>query len=171
MGAGELTIGQVKKQANGSFTGTLSRVYEGHTCKQVWRMLTEPQSMAQWLAAGTIEQKAGGQVKIDFVDSGILIDSQVLAIQPEELLSYSWSSGNEPQRPLSWQLTDVPDGVQLTLTASIPAGEDAAKAFAGFEGHLDMLAGALEGVPMKFPFQLFLQARTEYTAAIDKLGE
>ena len=38
-----------------------------------------------------------------------------------------------------------------------------AKACAGFEGHLVMLAAALEGVPIKFPFDLFMQARAAYS--------
>ena len=54
------------------------------------------------------------------------------------------------------------EGTHLTLTVGIPAGEDAAKACAGFEGHLEMLAAALEGVPIKFPFDVFLAARKAY---------
>lgn len=169
MGEPEFKTGSVQKQPDGSFIGTLSHTYEGHTREQVWRMLTEPKSMAQWLSEGTIEQKVGGKVKIDFVDSGILIESTVLEIEPNHVLSYSWSSGDEPQRPLRWQIDEVPNGVQLSLQSGIPAGEDPAKAYAGFEGHLEMLAGALEGVPLKFPFQLFLQARQAYTELINKL--
>jgi len=44
----------------------------------------------------------------------------------------------------------------------LPEGEDPAKACAGFEGHLEMLAAALEGVPIRFPFDLFVQARKVY---------
>jgi hypothetical protein len=47
----------------------------------------------------------------------------------------------------------------------VPAGEDAARAAAGFETHLEMLAAALEGVPIKFPFQLFKELRAAYQAA------
>ena len=45
----------------------------------------------------------------------------------------------------------------------VPAGEDPAKACAGFEGHLEMLAAALEGVPIRFPFDLYKSARAAYT--------
>ena len=54
------------------------------------------------------------------------------------------------------------EGTRLELQVRLPAGEDAAKACAGFEGHLEMLAAALEGVPIKFPFDLFLKARAGY---------
>ncbi len=155
-----------KKKEDGSFEGTLQRVYEDHTRDEVWRMLTESASMAQWLAPGTIELREGGKVKIDFADSGIVIESTVLECEPGQVLAYSWSSGDEPQRPLAWHLKDVDGGVKLTLTVGVPADEDPAKACAGFEGHLEMLAAALEGVPIKFPFDLFLKARAAYSSQL-----
>jgi hypothetical protein len=53
-------------------------------------------------------------------------------------------------------------GTQLILTIRLPAGEDAAKACAGFDAHLEMLAAALEGVPIRFPVDHFLKARRAY---------
>src|SRR5690606_30786927 len=106
------------------------RVYE-HDQAALWRMLTEPQALAQWLAPGTIELRSGGAVRIDFADSGTVIDSKVLALDPPRLLEYSWSSGNEPERPLRWELNPVAGGTQLVLTVRIPASEDASKACAG----------------------------------------
>lgn len=153
-------LGQLRKTENG-FEGVLTRVF-GHDRAAVWRMLVEPVAIAQWLAPGTIVWREGGAVRIDFVDSGIVIESTVTAFEPQQLLSYSWSSGDEPERPLRWELADAPGGTQLTLTVGVPANEDAAKACAGFEGHLDMLAAALEGVPIKFPFERFLAARSAY---------
>ncbi|TAL94202.1 MAG: SRPBCC family protein, partial [Rhodanobacter sp.] len=140
----------------------LHRTYAGHDCAAVWHMLTDAASLAQWIAPGSIEPREGGRAHIDFQDSGIVIDSQVLAFDAPRVLAYSWSSGNQPLRPLRWELDDAPGGTHLTLTVTTPAGEDPAKACAGFEGHLEMLAAALEGVPIKFPFDLFLEARTAY---------
>ncbi|HQQ71868.1 MAG TPA: SRPBCC family protein [Alicycliphilus sp.] len=157
-------IGTLQRTATG-FEGRLARQLD-HDADAVWRMLTDPQAMAQWLAPGSIEPRVGGAVRIDFADSGTVIDSRVTAFEPEQVLAYSWSSGNEPERPMRWELAPAGDGTTLTLTLQIPAGEDAAKACAGFEGHLDMLAAALEGVPIKFPFQRFLQARGAYTAQL-----
>lgn len=157
-------IGTLQRTATG-FEGRLARPLD-HDADAVWRMLTDPQAMAQWLAPGSIEPRVGGAVRIDFADSGTVIDSRVTAFEPEQVLAYSWSSGNEPERPMRWELAPAGDGTTLTLTLQIPAGEDAAKACAGFEGHLDMLAAALEGVPIKFPFQRFLQARGAYTAQL-----
>jgi uncharacterized protein YndB with AHSA1/START domain len=138
----------------------------GHDQDAVWRMLTEPRHFVQWLAPGTIELHEGGRVRIDFGDSGVVIDSKVLGFDPPRLLAYSWSSGDEPGRPLRWELAPADDGTLLTLTVRLPADEDIAKACAGFEAHLDMLAAALEGVPIPFPFERYLAARRTYKDAL-----
>lgn len=152
---------------DGGFQGQLERVF-AHDCAVVWRMLTEPQALAQWLAPGSMELRPGGAVRIDFADSGVVIDSTVLALEEGALLEYSWSSGDEPERRLRWTLAQVDGGTRLGLQVQVPAGEDASKACAGFEAHLEMLAAALEGVPIHFPFQHYLAARKAYQAQLDK---
>jgi uncharacterized protein YndB with AHSA1/START domain len=81
------------------FEARLERSFD-HGRDVVWRMITQPDALVQWLAPGTIELRVGGAVHIDFVDSGITIESTVLELEPPKLLEYSWSSGDEPARPL-----------------------------------------------------------------------
>lgn len=154
--------GRITRTAAG-FEGRLERAL-AHPPAAVWAMLTEPASLAQWLAPGRIELREGGTVRIDFADSGTVIDSRLTAFAPGQLLEYSWSGGDQPLRPLRWELRPEGEGTLLNLTVRLPEEEDPAKACAGFDGHLEMLAAALEGVPIKFPFDLFLQARAVYTA-------
>lgn len=149
------------RRLGSAFEGQIERVFE-HDQDSVWRMLVEPQALAQWLAPGSIELRVGGAVHIDFADSGTVINSTVLQLDSKRLLEYSWSNGNEPERPLRWELTAIDGATRLVLTLRIPANEDAARACAGFEGHLEMLAAALEGVPIHFPVDLFLKARSTY---------
>ncbi len=146
-----------------SFEALLERVF-GHDRNVVWRMLTEPQALAQWLAPGSIEPRIGGTVHIDFADSGRTIESTVLQFDSPRLLEYSWSNGDEPERPLHWELNAVEAGTQLRLTLRLPATEDVAKACAGFDAHLEMLAAALEGVPIRFPVNYYLGRRRIYDA-------
>jgi uncharacterized protein YndB with AHSA1/START domain len=137
----------------------------GHDQDAVWRMLTVPQALAQWLAPGSIELRVGGIVHIDFEDSGRKIESVVHRLDPPRLLEYSWSSSDEPDRPLTWELNPVEKGTRLVLTLRLPVDEDIAKACAGFDAHLEMLAAALEGVPIRFPLDYFLKARQAYQKA------
>ncbi|MCC7320870.1 MAG: SRPBCC domain-containing protein [Rubellimicrobium sp.] len=157
--------GRVRRTATGS-EGQLTRRLD-HGRETVWRMLTEEAQIAQWLAPGTIEPHAGGRVRIDFGDSGLVIDSQVTACDPPSRLGFSWSSGTAPLRPLVWDLEAAGGGTLLTLTVTLPGDEDIAKACAGFDAHLEMLAAALEGVPMKFPFEHYLAARRAYQAMLE----
>jgi uncharacterized protein YndB with AHSA1/START domain len=135
-----------------------------HPAKKLWEMLTEPSCLVQWLAPGKIEPRIGGFAKLDFVDSGIVIDSAVTEFAPLKTLAYSWSGPGEPARPLCFILEPASEGTRLVLTLRVPKGEDTARAAAGFEAHFEMLAAALEGVPIKFPFQLFKELRIAYQA-------
>jgi uncharacterized protein YndB with AHSA1/START domain len=160
MSKDSVQLGRIRHLGDG-FEGRLERLVE-HDRNAVWRMLTDSQALAQWLAPGSIELRTGGVVHIDFSDSGRTIESTVLQLDSPRLLEYSWSSGDEPQRPLRWELNSVEEGTQLVLTLRLPAGEDVAKACAGFDAHLEMLAAALEGVPIRFPVDHFLKIRRAY---------
>jgi uncharacterized protein YndB with AHSA1/START domain len=155
----------VLSRADGYIEARLVREFD-HDAKAVWAMLTDPPRLVEWLAPGTIELRQGGAVKLDFTDSGIVIDSTVSAITPERLLEYSWSGPGEPTRPVRWEIVPAGAGVRLTLVLRVPEDEDAARACAGWEAHLEMLAAALEGVPIKFPFVRFKETREAYKAAL-----
>ncbi len=159
--------------------GTIRRVDAGyearltrhldHDVDAVWAMLTEPDRFVDWLAPGTMELKQGGAAKLNFTDSGIVIDSKVSAIDPPRLLEYSWSGPGEPLRPVRWQVASEAGGSRLTLTLKVPADEDVARSAAGWEAHLEMLLAAIEGVPIKFPFERFKSTRADYQAMVAKL--
>ena len=161
------TLAELRR--DGAFvTATMTRLI-GHPPAAVWAALTEPARLAQWLAPGRIELRVGGAARLDFADSGTVIDSKVSAFEPGRLIEYSWSSGDEPLRPVRWEIAPAQDGVTLTLTQKTPAGEDPGRACAGWEAHLEMLQAALEGVPIKFPFESFKAARDAYRPKVAAL--
>jgi uncharacterized protein YndB with AHSA1/START domain len=137
--------------------------------EEVWSALTDAAQLPKWLAPGAIELREGGAARLDFVDSGGVIDSKVTAIEPLRLLEYSWSSPGEPIRPIHWELEPIGAATLLTLRLTVPANEDAARAAAGWAAHLEMLQAALIGVPSKFPFELFKAAREAYREQVAAL--
>jgi len=149
-------------------TARMTRNIE-HAPQVVWRALTEPGMLAQWLAPGAIELRVGGAARLDFADSGTVIDSQVSAFEGGRVLEYSWSSPGEPLRPVRWELAADGEGCMLTLIQKTPTGEDPGRACAGWEAHLEMLQAALEGVPIKFPFESFKAARDAYRPKVAAL--
>lgn len=151
------------RRVDGRFEAKISRVIE-HDAAAVWKMLTDPSLLPQWLAPGELSQHKGGPARLNFPESGTKVDSIVTAIEPQRLIEYSWSGKGEPERPLRWEVVAEPSGSRLTLTLRIPDSEDIARTCAGWEAHLEMLAAAMEGVPIKFPFERFKAAREAYRA-------
>jgi uncharacterized protein YndB with AHSA1/START domain len=150
-------------------TARMTRAIE-HSTDVVWQALTHSAMLAQWLAPGRIELQLGGAARLDFADSGTVIDSQVSAFEPGRVLEYSWSSSGEPLRPVRWEIRPDREGAALTLIQKTPIGEDPGRACAGWEAHLEMLQAALEGVPIKFPFESFKAARDAYRPKVAALS-
>lgn len=140
------------------------------TPARVWAALTTPDILVQWLAPGEIDLRLDGAAKLNFVDSGIVINSKVSAFEDGRLLEYSWSGPDQPLRPLRFELSPQGEATRLTLTLTEPATEDVGRSCAGFAAHLEMLAAALAGVPIKFPFETFKAARDAYRAQLAATG-
>ena len=151
---------------DGYYVVKLERVLEQEQ-NAVWSMLTDPSRLVDWLAPGEIELRKGGSAKLNFVDSGIVIDSIVSEFDPPRLLEYSWSGPGEPIRPLRWETEAIENGTRLTLTLQSPGTEDIARSCAGWEAHLMMLMAAIEGIPIKFPFDLFVSTREMYRQILE----
>ncbi|MCA1813954.1 MAG: SRPBCC domain-containing protein, partial [Halobacteriales archaeon] len=90
-----------------------------HPPERVWRALTEPAQLREWLMETTFrEAKAGHRFRFtaDPVPgwNGIT-DCVVREVQPLRKLSYTWAGSNgkgEPYPPttVTWTLTPTPDG-------------------------------------------------------------
>lgn len=147
------------RSADGRVEGVLTRDLPC-PAEKIWEYLTDPKYLPLWLAQGQVEVGPGGFARLDFGQSGSVIDSPVTQAIPLQALDYSWSAPGEPERPLRWRLRAVaPAETRLLLSVTTPEADDPARALAGWDAHLEMLAAALEGVPVKFPFQHFQAVR------------
>lgn len=160
----EAELGTIKR-ARGCFEARLERVLE-HDQQSVWAMLTDSARLPEWLAPGELSKRKGGPAKLNFPESGTIIDSVVSAIDPPRLIEYSWSGPGEPERPVRWETYAHERGTRLVLTLRIPETEDIARSCAGWEAHLMMLLAAIEGVPIKFPFDRFKATREAYKGLV-----
>lgn len=165
----EFIDGRIRLEA-GRVLVRLERVLE-HPPEAVWNMLTDSVHLANWLAAGSLEAREGGRVQLDFGNSGMPIDCTITACRPHRLLSYSWSSGDAPERPLTWELLREGVCTRLCLTLSLPDDELVPIACAGWDAHLEMLVAALEGISIHFPAARFRAARSHFEKLLkDKLA-
>ena len=136
---------------------------------EVWTALTRPEKLVDWLAPGEIDPRPGGAVKLNFVDSGVVIDSLITNFDSWRVLEFSWSAPGEPERPVRFELEPVGAAVGLGLTLSVPEGEDAGRGAAGWAAHLDMLAAALADAPIAFPLDVFRTAREDFRGRVADL--
>ncbi len=157
--------------------GTIEQTDDGYVARlerylsadgaTLWSALTEPAKFVDWLAPGEIDLVTGGKAQLNFVDSGIVIDSEVTACEIPRLLEYSWSSPGEPNRPVRYEISDLGEERRLILTLTLPSDEDVARSCAGWEAHLMMLVASLEGVSIKFPFERFVETREAYNKMLE----
>jgi hypothetical protein len=82
------------------------------------------------------------------------------------LLAYSWSAGDDPERPLEWRLEPEGENTRLTLTLSLPDDDLVPIACAGWDAHMEMLMAALEGISIHFPADRFRQARASFESMV-----
>ena len=162
----QVELGTIKR-ANGRCEARLERFLE-HDQAAVWAMLTDPGRLPEWLAPGELALQKGGPAKLNFPESGTVIDSTVSAVDPPRMIEYSWSGPGEPLRPVRWEADAVSGGTRLVLTLSVPESEDIARSCAGWEAHLQMLLAAIEGVPIKFPFDRFKATREQYKGLVPR---
>jgi uncharacterized protein YndB with AHSA1/START domain len=114
----------------------------------VWRALTTPELFARWWAAGDIQPRVGHRFELDMGRWGKQ-PCEVLAVEPERLLSISFATGSLDST-ITWQLTAEGTGTLLRFTHE------------GFDLDSPLGKSAYEGMKLGWPALL---ARIEKAAA------
>jgi uncharacterized protein YndB with AHSA1/START domain len=126
---------------NETSTETLSVVIEReipHPPEKIWRALTQPHLIEEWLMKNDFQPVVGHRFNFRATPmphwNGVT-DCQVLVVEPNERLSYSWNaSGEEAAKGLktvvTWTLTPTTGGVLVRMEQSGFRPEDDA----GYQG-------------------------------------
>jgi uncharacterized protein YndB with AHSA1/START domain len=96
-------------------TQTRSVVVEreiAHAPEKIWRALTQPHLMAEWLMKTNFEPSAGQ--RFDFTADWGSVACQVLAIEPHTTLSYKWDAMGL-ESVVTWTLTPSAKGTHLRM--------------------------------------------------------
>ena len=125
-----------------------------HPPERIWRALTQDALIREWMMENDFKPVVGHQFQFRSTPvpgwNGI-IDSEVLVLEPNRTLSYSWGSMGL-KNTVTWTLTATRTGTMLRMEqAGFPADQDAA--FKGatygwqrFIGRLEqVVARAVEG--------------------------
>ncbi len=111
--------------------------FYAHAPARVWRALTTPEIHARWWAAGDVRAEVGHRFELDMGAWGKQ-PCEVLAVEPERLLKYSFAPGLL-DTTITWVLTPEGNGTRLTLLHE------------GFDVESPMGKKALEGMGKGWP--------------------
>lgn len=127
-----------------------------HPPEKLWRALTQPPLIAEWLMNNDFQPVVGHGFKFraDYLPNGAL-DCEVLAVEPNRMLSYTWGSTSDNsafsvKSVVTFTLTPTRTGTHLRMVQS-GFRPDQRQAFGGalqgwqrFLSNLEQVAGRAE---------------------------
>lgn len=145
-------------------TVRIERVLPG-PAERIWQYLTEPEFREKWLAGGSLEARAGGEMVLEFdhqrisdepgppperfADSeGYVSTCRIETWDPPRELSFSWPEPGQPDSFVHIVLEPVAgsDELRLVLTHSRLGTHELLQGVAGgWHAHLGILADRLAG--------------------------
>ena len=126
-------------------TETLSGVVEReipHPPEKIWRALTQPHLIQDWLMKNDFRPVVGHH--FNFRADWGAVDCQVLAVEPNKTLSYTWAA-YDLKSVVTWTLTPTSAGTQLRMEQS-GFRPDQRQAYQGAKGGWPRFFAALEQV-------------------------
>ena len=88
--------------------------------EKIWRALTQPHLMEEWLMKTDFKPVAGHRFSLrrdPKPDVSVVIDCQVLEIEPNQTLSYTWEAFGL-ESVVTWTLTPTSTGTLLRMEQS-----------------------------------------------------
>jgi uncharacterized protein YndB with AHSA1/START domain len=157
-------------------TVRIQRLLPG-TIERVWAYMTESDLRRQWLAAGPMDLKVGGEVELTWRNdelSGQIeqrpegmsgehsMKSQITRIDAPRLLAFGWNNGE-----VTFELEPQGGEVLLTIThRRLPDRNNLLSVSAGWHAHLDVLADRMAGRDTGPFWSKWTRLRAEYDARI-----
>lgn len=131
----------------------LERVLPG-SLEHVWRYLTEPELLAEWLAVSRIDLREGGRVELrplrtegsEQRPSDSTVHGVVTRCEPPRVLSFTWADASTPRSEVTFELAPQGQRVRLTVTHWRAPLQASACASEGSDDQvLEALASLLDG--------------------------
>lgn len=151
---------------------------------RIWLYLTDPVKRGQWLAAGSMDQRVGGQVDLVFRNSDLTenddpappkyadmagearLRGKVSVCQPPNVLAYSWGETGDSE--VRFELTPKGKDVLLIVThRRIPSHDAMLSISAGWHTHLDILGDRLADRPARGFWRTHTQLEKEYATRLE----
>jgi uncharacterized protein YndB with AHSA1/START domain len=117
--------------------------------EKIWRALTQPHLIAEWLMKNDFKPAVGHRFNLRG-DWGGVLDCEVLAVEPNKTLSYSWNFAHDDAAyalisVVTFTLTPTPMGTHLRMEQS-GFRPDQKQAYGGAKSGWQQFFGKLEQV-------------------------
>lgn len=113
-----------------------------HPPEKVWRALTQPALIAEWLMQNDFAPVADHRFTLR-ADWGT-VECRILDVTPQRSLSYTWAAFGVAT-VVTWTLTPIPQGTHLRMEQA-GFGADQQQAYAGAQSGWPRFFAALEQV-------------------------
>jgi uncharacterized protein YndB with AHSA1/START domain len=120
--------------------------YYPRPVETVWRALTDPARLADWMGASQVEPRVGGRIEM-MVDRSHPMTGRVLAWEPPSVLAFTWSNTHAPDSVVRYELVPDAGGTKLIFSHQGMPYENSALMLPGWHDFFDRLRGLLEGLP------------------------
>jgi len=114
--------------------------------ESVWKALTEPDRLADWMGESVVEPFVGGRYET-MLDGIKPMRGRVRVWEPPTLLEYDWHSDHAPQSIARWELSPVETGTRVIFRHQGIPYANANLMSPGWHVYLDHLGAVLDSVP------------------------
>lgn len=111
----------------------------------VWRALTDPERLADWMGVSEIEPFVGGRMAM-MLDGPHPMTGEVRVWAPPRVFEFSWSNTHAPDSVVRYELAPQADGTRLVFTHQGMPYAYSALMLPGWHNFFDRLGNALAGV-------------------------
>jgi uncharacterized protein YndB with AHSA1/START domain len=115
--------------------------------EKIWRALTQPHLIEEWLMKNDFNPRVGHHFNLRRTpkpDVNIVVDCEVLVVEPNKTLSYTWSAF-DLESVVTWTLTATSTGTHLRMEQS-GFRPDQKQAYGGARGGWQSFFANLEHV-------------------------
>lgn len=154
-----------------------------HPIDRVWRAITDPDELAQWLGTRPeLELRVGGlYVMIHTSPDGATVqrvEDRVVRVEPPRLFEHTFWRELNPSALVTWELTPSGDGTRLELTHELDrgdvesvAGQDSivtimSRNAAGWHRLLDRVTALLDGAGQPWELAAHQDLQRHYAALV-----
>jgi uncharacterized protein YndB with AHSA1/START domain len=167
--------GSVERAEDGGWVVAFDRPLDKPP-EKVWRVLTEPRRLANWLGDVEVDLRIGGAFVIRFRQMSVVMTGQITALEPGRLIEYSWHENNQklPASRVRWEIAPTPVGCRLKLTHRFPAGcqlKDLTPFMGGWHAFLNAIPVATDDTFVPYADEKELEAGYRRYVEEEKLEE